>query len=110
MSRPRSEPSPSGEAALNERREIAAGKKIPLDAGGACGFEVRVLVANQEASCPVDRPVAHQVEQHAGLRLAPVGIPTIGGNLSLRMKGAVAHVIDVGALRRELGPYPGIEV
>src|SRR5713101_3642849 len=106
---PSGELSPSYKTALDEHGEIAAGKKISLYAGGLRRLDVRGLVSDQKAFCPINRPVAHQVEQHAGFRLAPVGIPAIGGDLALRVKGAIAHVVDARALRREFGPHPSVE-
>ena len=89
------------QTALDERIEVAAGKQISGDAGGAGGLHVDILVADQKACGALDRPVADQVEQHAGPRLAQVGIPAIGRKLALGMERAVARVVDPRALRTQ---------
>lgn len=74
------------------------------DAGGCCRLEIRNPVADQEAPGDLDRPGPHQVQQHAGRRLAPGGDTPIPLDDRFGMIRAEALVVNPGALCGELFP------
>ena len=89
----------------DEGGEIAAREQVTGDPGRLCGADVGILVADQEAAVTVDRPVPHQIEDHAGAGLAPIADPAIGRDGPLRVIGAVAEIVDAGTRRGELGHH-----
>src|ERR1041385_1685028 len=94
---------------FDEGGEIAARKQQALDAGGPRRLHIDVLVADKHAARRIDRPMLHQIKDHAGLGLAPIRLLAIGGNLSVGEEWAVAHVVDARALSRKFAAHPGIE-
>src|SRR6185437_500330 len=69
-------------------------------------LDIALAVANDKAAFMADRPMFHQVVNHAGLWLSPVVIFEITRNRTLRMVRAITDVVDDGALRRQFGAHP----
>src|SRR5580704_12046280 len=65
---------PRGEDRGGELGEVAAGEVMAGDARRRCRGEIAVAVADQKTRRAIDRPAAQEVEDHAGLRLAPVAV------------------------------------
>ena len=60
--------------------------------------------------CVAHRPVRHQVVDHAGRRFAPVMVFQIALDRSGRMMRAIPDVVDDGALRRQFGEHPVVQL
>src|SRR5712691_8692940 len=82
--------------------EIAAAKAQAAHMRRARRLHVALLVADQHALRAVDRPRPHQIEDHAGPGLAPVGRALERDDRALRVERAMAPVVDTRALFREL--------
>src|SRR5207237_2062662 len=93
----------------DEFAEIATPEQMARNSRRDGGGEVAVLVPDKKACLPVDRPVPHQVEDHAGRRLAPVADLAIGRYRPFRVKGAIAEIVDMSADRRELGRHMRVD-
>src|SRR3974390_2316710 len=91
-----------GENAVDEFGEIAAWKGVADDFGGFGGADVALAVADQKTLFAHDPVMLHQVEDHAGLWLAPIAVAPIGRHRGVDVIGAVADVVDPRALCREL--------
>ena len=68
------------------------------------------LVADEKALARLDRPHPHQVEDHAGSGLPPIGNLAVVGDGRVRMVGAIAHIIDPRAFAGQLLSYPGVQI
>jgi hypothetical protein len=58
----------------------------------------------------VDRPVLHEVEDHARVRFAPVAVLAIGLDRAVDVVGAVADVVDACAFAPELADHPAMQL
>ena len=93
----------------HERRQVPAFKEVARHAGRLGGLDVADLVADEKASLALDRPALEEIEEHAGVRLAPWVGRAIGGDASFRMVRAIAPVVDRGAFGGKLLRHPAVE-
>ncbi len=93
----------------HERRQVPAFEEVARHAGRLGGLDVADLVADEKASLALDRPALEEIEEHAGVRLAPGVRRAIGGDASFRMVRAIAPVVDRGAFGGKLLRHPAVE-
>src|SRR5581483_9098075 len=90
----------------HEGIEIAAGKQKTRKIGGLGRLQVAQAIADHETALVADRPVLHQIVDHAGLRFAPVMVFEIALDRSFRMVRAIADIVDMRSLRCKFAPHP----
>src|SRR6476620_2943649 len=90
------------DALLHECGEVSAGEQMAGDPDRIRGLHVGGLVADEKALGGLDRPHAHQVEDHAGSGLPPIGGLAIVGDDRVWMIRAIAYIVDPRALVRQL--------
>lgn len=78
--------------------------------GRHAGLAIRLLVADQEARCAVDRPAIEQILYHPGCRFAPVADTAICGNHGFGVKGTVANIVEVRTTFGEFGGDLSMEI
>src|SRR5262245_56547604 len=79
------------------------------DPGRAGSSHVGRLVADQEAALSLDRPDPHQVKDHAGSRLPPIGSLAVVCNHRFRAVRTISHIINPRPALRKLALHPGVK-
>src|ERR1700738_132773 len=93
----------------HKRVEVAACEQESRQSRGLRGLDIGWTIANDKTAVAPHRPVRHQIEDHAGARLAPMVIPKIAGDRSIGMMRAIPDIVDDGVLRGEFGAHPVVQ-
>ena len=96
----------------SQRRQTRRDRRLKQKAGKARGFrrlDIGRAVADDKTALSPHRPVRHQIEDHAGARLAPMVIFEIAGDRSFGMVRAISDIVDDCALGGEFGAHPVVQ-
>ena len=88
---------------------MSALEQMARQTGGLRRLDVARLVADQEASLSLDRPMFEEIDDHARRRLPPGMRRPISLDAPLRMKRAVSPVVDGRAGRGQFPRHPAVQ-
>eukprot|EP01035_Chromulina_nebulosa_P041328 gene41328-55899_t len=94
----------------NEGIEIATCEQVTRQSGCGAGLDIWRAIADHETARMPDRPMLHQIENHAGAGFAPRVILEIAGDRAGGMVRAIADVVDHGAFGFQLGAHPVMQL
>ncbi len=86
---------------------VRAQQQAGLDAGVEGGLQIAGLVAERHRCGHVDRMLARSAQEHAGIRLAVLGLGAVFADAVFRVRGAVIDVEYRHALGLEACAHPG---